>query len=60
MIDLTEATRKAYRAYCEAKRGAPMDEAHYTALFSKLEFDWMTSAVIAVLEYATEIEHLSS
>jgi hypothetical protein len=46
-IDLTEATDAAYRGYRTAMKGAPMEPGEHEALFSRVEFAWMTAALAA-------------
>lgn len=39
----------AYRAWCHARRGNPMDDREYEAIRSRVEFEWMHEVADAVL-----------
>lgn len=43
-----DLVQTAYRAWCEARKGAPLDPGEYEATRSRVELDWMTAALTAV------------
>lgn len=51
---MSELGHSAYRAFCEARKGAPLDAGEYEAMFSRVEFAWISSVVTHVLREAAE------
>lgn len=53
---MTEAVEACYRAYCAARKGAPLVSGEYEAVYSRIEDKWITEALTAaapIIERAT-------
>jgi hypothetical protein len=48
---ITDATvHAAYRGFCEARKGRPLEAGEYDAVFSRVEFAWMRATLEAARE----------